>query len=177
MSESILGQLLDEKAQRDAIHIAIAPVVAAERLYPGDHVGFVSDGIVAKRDDKLIGIVDPFLMKPVGEGQRFFLCLYPKTVTGKRHNWEHPAFSPAILPALSPNKQEAERVIRQFCRDQFTYVSEEEAFRRIVSDWGVLDFTTVEGTSGPFENEDEVKAALSVYTGRANPDFRFSCSC
>ena len=35
MNEIKLGKLIDGPAERDAIHIAIAPVVANERLKPG----------------------------------------------------------------------------------------------------------------------------------------------
>lgn len=177
MSETTLGQLIDEKAERDAIHIAVAPVVAGERLYPGDHVGFVSDGIVAKRDDRLIGIVDPFLKKPVAEGQRFFLCLYPKTVTGIRHHWHHPAFAAPLIPA--PDKVEAEKIIRAFCGRYNIYINEEEAFRQLVSDWGSgMEFFTCQGKDTPDECiTDPVKKALAIYTGKERPDFFFSCTC
>lgn len=39
---SRLGMLLDETAQRDAIHVAIAPVVAAHTLRPGEYVGLLA---------------------------------------------------------------------------------------------------------------------------------------
>lgn len=96
MSETKLGQLIDASAKRDAIHVAVAPVVADEELAPGEHVGFVSDDRerVGTASGNLFGIVDPFLKASVAEGQRFFVCLYPQTVTSLRHAWTHPAFQP-----------------------------------------------------------------------------------
>lgn len=94
-----LGKLLDEhERRRDAIHIAIAPVTAAERLSPGQHVGLVRDGIefvgtVAEEDQ--LGIVDPFLTEPIEEGQRFWMFLYQESITSLRHYWAHPQFSSA----------------------------------------------------------------------------------
>jgi hypothetical protein len=186
MSESILGQLVDEKAERDAIHIAIAPVVAGERLYPGDHVGFVSEGIVAKRDDKLIGIVDPFLMKPVAEGQRFFLCLYPKTVTGMRHHWQHPAFGipSAGIPQseLDASKMEAELLIRKWLErysdvDLGVYGTG-NTFERLVADYLAGDYFVFHSFDTPDESETApIMVALAIYTGKQKPDFRFSCTC
>lgn len=95
-----LGQLIsDGDRRRDAIHIAIAPVTAAVRLAPGDHVGFFREGnldLFAHCDrSRTIGIVDPFLTADVEPGQRFWLFLYPGTVTGLRHVWTHPAFTAA----------------------------------------------------------------------------------
>jgi hypothetical protein len=92
------GQLIDEHQKRDAVHIAIAPVVAAERLSPGQHIGFSDPGdteMVGSRAANHIGIVDPFLSAPVYAGERFWMLLYPQTVTGMRHEWEHPAFQAA----------------------------------------------------------------------------------
>lgn len=93
-----LGQLIgDGDRRRDAIHIAVAPVTAAERLTPGQHVGLVEEGnpeLVGPCDDN-IGIVDPFLVEGVEPGQRFWLFLYPGSITGLRHVWTHPAFAAA----------------------------------------------------------------------------------
>jgi hypothetical protein len=39
-----LGTIIDETAGRDAIHLAVEPVVAAHNLSPGQHVGLFPDG-------------------------------------------------------------------------------------------------------------------------------------
>lgn len=91
-TQNAIGKLLDEGQQRDAIHIAVAPVVAARSLSPGQRVGLTDEGKADSLIDKDIGIVDPFLERPVKRGERFFLFLFPNTVTGLRHQWVHPAF-------------------------------------------------------------------------------------
>jgi hypothetical protein len=93
-----LGHLIEDgDRRRDAIHIAVAPVTAAERLAPGQHVGLVREGSteLVGPCENAIGVVDPFLAGDVEPGQRFWLFLYPGTVTSLRHVWTHPAFTAA----------------------------------------------------------------------------------
>ncbi len=78
---------IPESSKRDAIHIAVFPVVAQTRLIPGMHVD--KDGTTF---GEFIGIVDPFLEKIVEPGQRVWVYLYPRTITGLRHVWTHPSF-------------------------------------------------------------------------------------
>jgi hypothetical protein len=97
-----LGQFIDDgDRRRDAIHIAVAPVTAALRLTPGQHVGFVREGNLELVGpcDRNLGVVDPFLTEPVEPGRRFWLFLCPGTVTGLRHVWTHPAFA-AVAAAV-----------------------------------------------------------------------------
>lgn len=75
---------------RDAIHVAVVPMIAKSRLYPGNHID--ADG--NRTGGELVGIVDPYLTVPVEKGQKFFMFLYPGTVTSLRHVWTHPAFTP-----------------------------------------------------------------------------------
>ena len=92
-----LGQLIEDgDRRRDAIHIAVIPVTATVNLRPGEHVGLIEDGnheLVAPCECN-IGIVDPFLTRVVEPQQRFWLFLYPNTITGMRHVWTHPSFRP-----------------------------------------------------------------------------------
>lgn len=89
-----LGKIITGNANRDAIHIAIAPVVASCRLVPSQNIGFIESGnqrIVGSCDNP-IGIVDPFLNSLIFRGQKFWMFLYPDTITSLRHDWTHPAF-------------------------------------------------------------------------------------
>jgi hypothetical protein len=92
-----LGQLITEPRGRDAIHVAVAPVKAAEDLPPGAHVGLCrgTTDEVYETDEGAVGVIDPFLHQLVRKGERCWLFLYPNTVTGLRHVWSHPAFKTA----------------------------------------------------------------------------------
>lgn len=43
-----LGDLCDSDARRDAVHIAVAPVIAGQHLDPGYHVGLDDSGRAAR---------------------------------------------------------------------------------------------------------------------------------
>lgn len=87
-----IGNIIEQPQQKDAVHMAVAPVVAAEPLQPGAHVGMNKDGRVS-RNATHIGVVDPFLRKGPKVGDRFWLFLYPGSIKSLRHEWEHPSFS------------------------------------------------------------------------------------
>lgn len=97
--ETQIGCLIaDNERRRDAVHVAVAPVTAAELLEPGQHIGLQAPGdteLVSSTASKQIGIVDPFLAHAVEPGQRFWMFLYPNSITGMRHAWRHPAFEQA----------------------------------------------------------------------------------
>ncbi len=98
MSDIVLGKLVDGKQERDAIHIAIIPMRAAEKLIPGQRIGVVSPGVAGTKSagaSNITGIVDPFLDCIVSRGSQFWMCLFQNTVTGMRHHWKHPAFDSA----------------------------------------------------------------------------------
>lgn len=119
-----LGKLIErDDAARDAIHVAVAPVVAAERLKPGQHVGFVEEGKVG-RTTAVIGVVDPFLKVNVQSGQRFWLYLYPGSITALRHEWAHPAFPietslPVPAPANVSLRDASVEWLRDFARTEW----------------------------------------------------------
>lgn len=120
MSDLPLGKIIDASQQRDAIHIAVAPVMASERLQPGQHIGFIegsteivapiADGPRGLQNKPAIGIVDPFLTTPVLKGQWCWMFLYPQTITSLRHDWTHPAFvGAAPIAADAPDRAWIER--------------------------------------------------------------------
>lgn len=93
-----LGNII-EGGGRDAIHLAVEPVIAGQTLYPGANVG-LKNGVAYSNLDKAhpqhvekhLGIVDPFLKEPVKPGEMFWLVVYPRQITSLRHVWSHPDF-------------------------------------------------------------------------------------
>lgn len=95
-----IGRLIEGPADRDAIHIAVAPVTAGpEALRPGMHVGLSKEGC-AIFSTHPIGVVDPYLQRFVSPGEQFWLFLYPSTITGMRHSWRHPSFESEESPTI-----------------------------------------------------------------------------
>lgn len=115
-----LGTLnLDITAGRDAIHLAVEPVIAGRDLGVGVDIGIEKDGTASDRPDiKKLGIVDPFLSRAVRKGEKFWLIVYPRQITSLRHVWSHPDFPEAVEDVN--NKEEVkemnfhERWIRNF---------------------------------------------------------------
>jgi len=123
MSNSInIGEMIKGTEHRDAVHVAIAPVIAGEDIKPGDHIGFETGkcDVVHKSSDQVepIGIADPFLRRSIPKGACFWLLLYPNTVTSLRHEWAHPAFRTSDEISLS------EAYLRNFAKEQETPYSD-----------------------------------------------------
>jgi hypothetical protein len=102
-----LGQIIPEHevAERDAVHIAVVPIVASERIGAGCPVGLSPTGEAVnyfRYPTKAVGVADPYLLKDVQKGERFYLFLKPNTITALRHEWTHPAFD---LSTPAPNTQ------------------------------------------------------------------------
>lgn len=116
MSELKLGHLLDEGAGRDAIHVAIAPVIAGQDLRRAEPVA-LRDGRAYPEHVNPIGVIDPFLPGGVETGERCWLFLKPGTITSLRHVWTHPLFD-----AATPEHGAAEMRLRNFAQSLgFTY--------------------------------------------------------
>ena len=102
----ILGRVITDEDQigRDAIHLAVEPVVAGQTLHAGMEVGRMADGTFGYSNiTKTLGIVDPFIRNVVQIGQKFLLVIYPRQITTLRHVWEHPEFGPDVVnPATEP---------------------------------------------------------------------------
>lgn len=88
-----LGTIHTKQEKRDAIHLAVEPVIAASDLNPGQHIVVDTAGnAIPVKPGKGLGIVDPFLPRPVATGERFWFVMYPRQVHSLRHVWSHPAF-------------------------------------------------------------------------------------
>jgi hypothetical protein len=85
-----LGTII-ECGGRDAIHLAVEPVIAGQMLAPGAHVGIVNGRAIIDAPKKL-GIVDPFITGFIPDGSKFWLVVYPRQITSLRHVWSHPDF-------------------------------------------------------------------------------------
>lgn len=122
-TQDLIGKVLGEAGDRDAIHIAVAPMIAAVTLKPGQHAGTDGHGRIAASQPH-IGIVDPFLTSPVRPGERCFLFLYPNTATGLRHVYTHP-----VLDAKEAQDRAAsEKWLREFANDIFYDYNESPDF-------------------------------------------------
>ena len=113
-----LGMIHFKKEKRDAIHLAVEPVIAGvDTLKPGDRIGIVNgvaypvgyqyvpsinqepikeDGVnrvgFTRMNIPYQGIVDPFLTKGPKFKEAFWFVMKPREVRSLRHVWEHPDF-------------------------------------------------------------------------------------
>lgn len=165
-----LGEIIQSEQFRDAIHVAVAPVVAACGLAQAEHIGLNTSGEATNdiAETKLIGIVDPFLSRRVRRGEKFWMFLYPNTVTGMRHEWQHPAFgnSPSQPKAIS----EAEITVRNFCNE---YSGE---YDTLLGAW-INDREYCFGSDLPYGDMERLERALTALTGKEHTEFGFRCAC
>lgn len=88
-----LGTIIDANQKRDAIHLAVLPVQAGDRIWPGREVT-IRDGLAYEEEGAggAMGIADPFLSDTILAGQWFWYIVKPRTINSLRHVWSHPAF-------------------------------------------------------------------------------------
>ncbi|MBN3848660.1 hypothetical protein G3N58_17785 [Paraburkholderia sp. Ac-20342] len=180
-----LGTIIDDRQARDAIHLAVEPVVAAHAMCAGADVGLMPDGRASELADKKLGIVDPFLKDGVVAGERFWLVVYPRQITSLRHVWEHPDFAISPDVTLAPKYSESEQWIRNFADGvslHYDVLMEGAAewVRTNDGKWGgeYLCFGgLLEGCSVP----DEFWNHYDAVTGNTTPEEKrgsfFTCSC
>lgn len=174
-----IGQIIiDSEAQNDAIHVAIAPMIAATELRPGAHVGFVGTGDTNKMEvnQAPVGIVDPFLARPVRAGERFYLFLYPGTITSLRHDWTHPVIQARKM--FDPNR-EALSWLRNFAEEcGLTYNDLMDAAHDYVSNGNYLcEGSKFEGLYVPDQFWDFYEKVTGEYVSTDKQGSFFSCSC
>ncbi|SHG87174.1 hypothetical protein [Bradyrhizobium erythrophlei] len=196
-TQQTIGRLLQGPTDRDAIHVAVAPVYCFETIYPGQHIGFVDGnaerGIVSAKvpAERMIGIADPFLRSPIGSGGMFWMFLYPNTVTGLKHLWKHPAFDVDVAKAVADKKAASEAWLRNFCENSDgpsydnlikaalnggAWADEEDSYYSISIEDGHFG---VYGTDAHGEIPSEFWDHLEALTGfkvTERPEY-FSCSC
>lgn len=185
-SDVKLGRLIGPEAQRDAVHVAIAPVQAGQDgLRPGDWVTVGDDGLAYPGT---IGIVDPFLAPDVkiNKYQWFYLCLRPGTVTSIRHHWAHPAFATEERTISISDCAESEEWLRAYAIKMNPYDVDEygskEAFTTLIKGLQNKELFA-SGTDlhslDELKNSDELKFHAERYLGIPInwSNFEFSCSC
>ena len=172
-----VGNLIGPDARRDAIHFALAPMRAGMILAPGDRVG-VRDGDASTKVTPHVGIVDPFLNVAVKEGERFWLFLFPNTITSMRHEWSHPAFPPE-------NPSDVQREAREWIR---TYAYEsinsscndaDESYAKLMADLARGHVQSYgDSNNGPSDFADEFWEKLAIIGVHVDPaELTYSCSC
>lgn len=114
-----MGAILpDDAGGRDAVHVAVFSAVSAERLVPSQDVAIAQHGDVdttVSSAGKAVGIVDPYLTRPVTPGQRFWVYLYPRSITGLSHRWSHPAFEEGNTVYAPPSQAlQSEQWMRKY---------------------------------------------------------------
>lgn len=189
MSDIKLGELVTEEVERDAIHIAIVPVRATETLRPGQHIGLQpgSELFVGKSFKPHIGIVDPFLKKPVKKDDIFYMCLYQNTVTGMRHHWLHPSFSEAPKAVeITKVKSEEDLLKEEFAmianQADVTYNRLYEAFENY-AEYGEYTYNGSNESYSSVSSIDRERAweIFEILSGKVNNQayspMPFSCSC
>ncbi len=123
-NEAKLGTVPKGDEGRDAVHVAIVPVQASEEIRIGGLVKLNADGKAVCSDfGSAIGVADPFREQPAGKDSWLWLCLFPKTIKGLRHVWEHPAFAAEAmaLPMRSDEKPASEAWLKDYVRRHCSY--------------------------------------------------------
>lgn len=172
-----LGRIITNEQQRDAIHIAVAPVIAAHTLIAGRHVAFDKNGNASEHtDNPPIGVIDPFLDCKVEKGQQCWLFLYPGTITGLRHEWYHPAFAAVTTSAPSAS----EKWLRHFAEQVDADYDEMMAIASTHCDEGDKWGGDYLNEGGKWEGQgtpDEFWTHFTAVTGKTGSGGIFSCSC
>lgn len=177
--QHLLGKIIEQPQQRDAIHIAVAPVIATEKLYPGQEVVWFdahsNDGVRAcKAGEKPLGLVDPYLKIPVYPNQTFWMFLMPGTVTVVRHEWTHPAFSDKVISAVG-----SEEYIRNLANDLGISPGRliEAAKDYLSSGRYLVGGSEMEGEMTPVEFWPHFENLTGIKVDADNRGSFFSCSC
>jgi len=171
-----LGTLPEIRRERDALHIAVIPVAAAESLLPGDHVAIVEGRAVRTYGDEFVGVVDPFLLRPVEENEVFWLLLVPGTITSLRHDWTHPAFPPRGSTEGKGTLSASEEWLLTLAKTR-TYSDYFQVLGELAG--GGLCFKSERDRDWADEHRAEILHHFAVVTGKRveGEQVWFSCAC
>lgn len=175
---------------RDAIHLAVEPIVAGESLIPGANIG-ISGGKAYNAGDgiKALGIADPFLQTTINPGEMFWLIVYPRQITSLRHVWEHPDFETQVT--VVRDKKVSEQWLRNWCDatdDAPTYedligvmtdgkVSESEGYGRRWTNEGEYLLSRGYDASGDIPLEVWIHVENVIGKKLTSYPSYFSCTC
>ena len=174
-TQNKIGKILTNETQRDAIHIAVLPVISDEKLYPCQRIGLINGK--ASQNAKHIGIVDPFLSMIVFPGQQFYMFMYPNTITNMRHHWEHPSVNE---PTISM-KIEAEKWLRKFAEEwnmdfQIMIEDAQSGEYLVARDADIHSWNEIDDGGVEFWHQLEIYTNCEFSTSHREK-VGFSCSC
>lgn len=178
MSDIVFGQLItdDKQPERDAVHVAVAKVIAAETLEPGQHIQLDHEGKACSGKEP-IGIVDPYLRQGVEPGDKFWIHLYQKTVKNLRHDWSHPAFE----NKAAKDKEEAVAWLTAFAEEgDITYKELIMEAKACIKDQNEYISLGTDTPSRWYEQIETFWGHIETVTGMKVPDKThtpFSCAC
>lgn len=190
-TQESLGQILPGDEGRDALHVAIMAVQASDSLYPGQDIQLThpeegSKYVTYCTVGRGHGIVDPFLKHRVEKDQWFWMYLYPNTVTGMRHHWEHPQINHASptnsVPIISSEEvRAAKEWLKEFADEvEMTYDELIEHLTNYLQD----SFTHSLGFDTPdrcYTDRQEMWGNYRIVTGYSGhidtDDVPFRCAC
>ena len=178
-----LGTIIDASQKRDAIHLAVEPVVAGHALHPGDRIT-VKDGVATRAyRETALGIVDPFLEGYVEKGERFWFVMMPRMVHSLRHVWTHPAFPNVDGTADATPALEGKAAAEAWIKDYADRI--DVGWRDLVEAAGYWidcgDYMCRGGILEGVSTSPEFWDHYETYTGRKVPEGKrgsfFTCSC
>lgn len=179
-----IGHLIETEQVRDAIHVAVVPVTAAQQLLPGQHVSLISpESMEVGYCQPTLGVVDPFLKGPVQKGERFWLFLYPGSITSLRHEWTHPVFdggpeNPSV-PPHDAKKDLSREWIERFAASiplDYNVLMEGAADYRKSGEYLCFG-SLLEGESIPDEFWDHYSTVIGEVVPQSERGHFFTCSC
>lgn len=179
-----LGKLIGPDEKRDAIHLAVLPAVAGERLYRADRIDLVDGKAVANQFG--LGIVDPFIEETyVDVGQYFWMVLKPRIITSLRHVWTHPDFPAPEDDATEQYKHDKEQKERaRTLLENIASKCDIDPDEMIAGAHAHLDSGEYLNEGGRWEGiytPEEFWPVFEILTGRKVPEAErenfFSCAC